>query len=77
MTLTSAYDAAKTAATQTSVDAIATNASNAALYSKRAAAVLVGTISTAGTSVEVYTHDGVTVTASVDSSGNRSSVVIT
>lgn len=70
MTLTSAYDAAKTAATQTSVDA-------AALWSKRAATVLVGTISTAGTSVEVYTLDGVTVTASVDSSGNRSSVVFT
>lgn len=73
--LTSAYDAAKSAASQTSVNAIATDAAAAALWSKRGAAVLVGTISTAGTSVEVYTLDGVTVTATVDSSGNRSSVV--
>lgn len=69
MTLTSAYDAAKTAATQTSVDAIDTLLDSMA-------PVIIGTVTGAGTGTEVFVHAGVTVTSTVDDDGNRSSVVI-
>lgn len=60
---------------QASVDAIAIDAADAALWSKRGAAVLVGLTSSAGSEITIYELDGITVTAHVDSIGNRSSVV--
>ena len=49
-----------------------------ALTSMRAAVVILGTISNAGTSAEQYTYGGVTVTyAGLDAAGNRSGVTIT
>lgn len=55
--------------------ALEADAETAALWAKRGASVLVGTISTAGTSSEVYTVTGLTTTVAVDENGNRSSVV--
>ena len=40
------------------------------------APVIRGTITGAGTGTEVFTHDGVTVTVTVDAQGNRSAVVV-
>ena len=64
-------DTTDAAATASALASIASDV----MWAKRAAAVLIGTCSTAGTSVEVYTMDDVTVTATVDEDGNRSSVV--
>jgi len=67
MTLTAAYDAAKAAATQESVDA-------AKALLDRVATITIGDVTGAATGTEVFTYDAVTGTVTVDDDGNRSIV---